>query len=310
MMKKLYLLLTLLSFFCGIYYSSLTFAASKQDEKAERKNAMKIIDASICLGRNYEVFQRRTGKYDESIIKYSKKYGISVALIKSIITAESCFNSKAVSPKGAQGLMQLMPATAERFGVKDSFDTDANIRGGTKYLKFLLEYFDDDLLNVIAAYNSGEGTVKKYKGIPPYKETRQYVARVSTLYKYYSKEGNNAATKAVYKDFKSGNYNKTFFIPRAIPKSRLSPYKNQNRHVSYGNCKNRTSTRIRKSTKVLSTGSIWQRIYTAKKGETLTRVMSKTGVHKRKLMQMNGLTARARLREGQGILVWECRKQR
>jgi len=224
--------------------------------------------------------------------------------LKCFITTESCFNSEAVSPKGAQGLMQLMPATAKRFGVEDSFDTDANIRAGTKYLQFLLKYFEDDLLDAIAAYNAGEGTVKKYKGIPPYKETREYVSKVSTLYKYYSTERN----EAIYKEFKSGDFAQTFFIPRAMPKSRFSPYIDRARNISHGNCQNRTSTRIRKSTKVQGGNGIWQRIYTASKGETLMHVMQKTGVHKRKLMQMNGLSSRARLRNGQEILVWECRK--
>lgn len=295
------LILAVLSVFT---FSNSLAASAKEVKQSKKNNAMKIIKASFCLGSNYHAFKERTSKYDISINKYATKYGISTALIKSIITAESCFNSEAVSPKGAEGLMQLMPDTAERFGVKDSFDTDANIRGGTRYLKFLLEYFEDDLLDAIAAYNSGEGTVKKYKGIPPYKETREYVAKVSTLYRYYSKDEN----EAIYNDFKSGDYAQTFFIPRAMPKSRFSPYKNRQRNISRGQCQNRTSTRIRQSTKVLSGNGVWQRIYTAKKGETLMRVSSKTGVHKRKLMQMNGLSSRVRLKDGQEILVWECRK--
>ena len=293
----------LLIIFASSWYGNAIAASGKKTPK-NTNNAMQIISANFCLGTSYDAFKKRTSQYDAIIAKYANKYTISVALIKSIITAESCFNAKAVSPKGAQGLMQLMPETAERFGVTDSFDTDANIRGGTRYLKFLLEYFEDDLLDAIAAYNSGEGTVKKYKGIPPYKETREYVSKVSTLYKYYSSENN----EHLYKEFKSGDYARTFFIPRAMPKSRLSPYKNQQRNVYHGQCQNRTSTRIRQSTKVFSGNGVWQRFYFAKHGDTLMRVMSKTGVHKRKLMQMNGLTSRVRLREGQKILVWECRK--
>lgn len=284
---------------------SQAFAAAKtENTELKKQTAMKIINASVCLGRNYEAFQKRTSQYDVSINKYSKKYGIPVALIKSVITAESCFNSKAVSPKGAQGLMQLMPDTAKRFGVTDSFDTDENIRGGTRYLKFLFKFFKDDMLDVIAAYNSGEGTVRKYKGIPPYKETREYVAKVSKLYKYYSNKG----TEKTYDRFKKGDHEKTFFIPRSMPKSRFSPYKNRQRNISRGQCSNRTSTRIKKSTKVLSGNGVWQRVYTANKGDTLSIVMGKTGVHKRKLMAMNGLASRVRLKKGQEILIWECRK--
>jgi len=298
--QKLLVSLIFLIVLSFVYISPALAKAGKESKTA----AMKIIGTNFCLGKNYKAFKERTSQYDSSINKYSSKYGISVALIKSIITAESCFNSDAVSPKGAQGLMQLMPDTATRFGVEDSFDSDANIRGGTRYLKFLLEYFEDDLLDAIAAYNAGEGTVKKYKGIPPYKETREYVSKVSTLYKYYSSEG----SEAIYKEFKSGDYAQTFFIPRAMPKSRFSPYKNRQRNISRGHCQNSTSTRIRTSTKVLSGNGVWQRVYTASKGETLMHVMQKTGVHKRKLMQMNGLSSRTRLRNGQEILVWECRK--
>ena len=305
-MKKNNLIQALLLIAITTFGSTHTFAALNTEETEQKKKySMKIIKASVCMSKNYEAFQKRTSQYDVSIIKYSKKYGISIALIKSVITAESCFNAKAVSPKGAQGLMQLMPDTAKRFGVSDSFDTDANIRGGTRYLKWLLNYFEDDLLNAIAAYNSGEGTVKRYKGIPPYKETREYVAKVSKLYKFYSKESN----EVIYKTFKNGDHEKTFFIPRSMPKSRFSPYKNRQRNISRGQCSNRTSTRIKNSTKVQSDNGVWQRVYTAKKGDTLSMIMNRTGVHKRKIMAMNrGLTSRGRLRKDQQILIWECRK--
>lgn len=281
-----------------------TFATpTKSDQK--QKFEMVTIKASFCLGKNYKIFKTRSSQYDDIIKKYSKKYGVEVALIKAVITAESCFNSQAVSPKGAQGLMQLIPATAERFGVTDSFNTDANIRGGTRYLQFLLKYFKNDFINVIAAYNSGEGTVKKYKGIPPYKETVKYVEKVSTLYRYYNDDG---GTKKKYKNFKSGNYTKTFFKPRAIPRSRYSPYKNLQRNIPRGKCRNRTSTRMKQSTRLLSGNGVWQRVYTVKQSDTLRDVVMNTGVHKSKLMQMNGIRSRAKLRRGQELLIWECRR--
>ncbi len=264
----------------------------------------KKITSGYCLGHSYKAFKKRTSKYDKAVRKYSKKYGVSSALIKSVITAESCFNSRAVSPKGAQGLMQLMPATARRFGVSDSFDTDANIRGGTRYLNFLLRHFKNDLLSVIAAYNAGEGAVRKYKGIPPYKETRNYVSKVSTLYKFYSKGGGERG----YDHLSSGNFTNTFFVPRGLPKSKFSPYKNRRRNIIRGNCANKTSTNLRRNTKVEGGQGIWQRVYTAKEGETLGIVSQKTGINKMKIMRMNGLRFRTRLRRGQRLLVWECRK--
>ncbi len=260
---------------------------------------------TYCLGQDYEALAEKAKKYEASIVKYSKKYGVSHALIKAIITAESCFNAKAVSPKGAQGLMQLMPPTAKRFGITDSFNTDLNIKAGTHYLKFLLGYYEEDILNAIAAYNAGEGAVDKYKGIPPYKETRQYVTKVAALYKLYSQGG--VLTKASVSKLSPG-LAKTIFVPRALPKSRFSPYKGRARNIDHGQCANRTGTRLRKSTRVEGGNGIWQRIYVVRNGDTLLRVMQKTGVHKNKIMQMNGLRSRARLKAGQELLVWECRK--
>lgn len=109
------------------------------------------------------------------------QYDVNPALIDSIIQVESNYNPSAVSPKGAQGLMQLMPSTARRLGVNNSFDPRENIHGGVKYLKFLQETFKDDRL-AIAAYNAGEGAVAKYQNVPPYRETMSYVAEVGKRY--------------------------------------------------------------------------------------------------------------------------------
>jgi len=104
-------------------------------------------------------------------------------LARAIIQAESAFNYRARSKAGALGLMQLMPSTAERFGVIDPFDPRQNISGGVKYLKWLHSYYDGDLTRVVAAYNAGEGAVNRHKGIPPYRETLAYVPKVLDLYR-------------------------------------------------------------------------------------------------------------------------------
>ncbi len=105
-------------------------------------------------------------------------YGVEPQLALAIMKAESNFDPQALSPKNAMGLMQLIPETAERFQVKDAFDPKQNIRGGLAYLRFLLAYFEGDLALVAAAYNAGEGAVERHRGVPPYAETRNYVARV------------------------------------------------------------------------------------------------------------------------------------
>lgn len=110
------------------------------------------------------------------------QFEIDPKLVMAVINTESGFNPKARSPKNAQGLMQLIPATAKRFGVRDPWDPIENIIGGTAYLHWLTRHFSGDLKLVLAGYNAGEGAVEKYKGIPPYRETQQYVKKITGRY--------------------------------------------------------------------------------------------------------------------------------
>jgi soluble lytic murein transglycosylase-like protein len=116
-------------------------------------------------------------------------------LVHAIIQVESEYDPKAVSPKGAMGLMQLIPETAQRFGVEDPFNPKQNIEGGVSYLRYLLDLFGGDLPRSLAAYNAGEGAVQRYGGIPSYAETRNYVQKVTNLYQSGSLQyGANAAS--------------------------------------------------------------------------------------------------------------------
>lgn len=116
------------------------------------------------------------------VSKLAERQDIDPKLVMAVILVESGFNAKAVSPRNAQGLMQLIPETAQRFRVKNAFDPEENIKGGIAYLKWLLAYFKGDVALVAAAYNAGEGTVEKYRGVPPYPETQKYVQRIAQLY--------------------------------------------------------------------------------------------------------------------------------
>jgi len=120
--------------------------------------------------------------FDESIRRHAEHNRVDPRLVKSVMLVESNFNPRAVSPKGARGLMQLMPGTARRYGVQNSFDPHENIRGGTTYLSDLLGMFDGDILRTLAAYNAGEGAVQRYGGVPPYPETQEYVRRAMLVY--------------------------------------------------------------------------------------------------------------------------------
>ncbi len=123
--------------------------------------------------------------YADVIRAASVEYGVNEAFLRAIIHAESAFNPRALSLKGAQGLMQLMPGTASDMGVLDAFDTTQNIRGGARYLGLLLRDFNGNEQLAAAAYNAGPGAVLRYNGVPPYAETQVYVERVGTLRKRY-----------------------------------------------------------------------------------------------------------------------------
>jgi hypothetical protein len=115
---------------------------------------------------------------EETVKAASGTYQLDPDLVTSVIRAESGFNVRAVSPKGAQGLMQLMPRTATELGVQNAFDPEANVQAGTRYLRELLERYNFDLIKALAAYNAGPQRIEQYKGVPPYFETKAYVARV------------------------------------------------------------------------------------------------------------------------------------
>ena len=129
-----------------------------------------------------------TDKYDHLIAQCCRLHGVDFALVKAVIRAESSFDPYAISSKGAEGLMQLMPETSKRLNVANPFDPQENIGGGVKYLKYLMERFDNDLKLSLAAYNAGETTVAQVNGIPNYRETKNYIAEVLRYYQEYQKK--------------------------------------------------------------------------------------------------------------------------
>jgi hypothetical protein len=134
---------------------------------------------TLIHSRRFRGYYR--GEYDPHILAAAQLHGVSADLVRAVIQVESEFDQWAVSSKGAQGLMQLMPFTARRFGVTDSFDARQNIFGGTQYLRFLLDLFRGDVALALAGYNAGENAVLRSKGIPSFRETRNYVQKIQGL---------------------------------------------------------------------------------------------------------------------------------
>jgi hypothetical protein len=151
--------------------------------------------------------------------------GVDTNLARAVIQAESAFNYKARSRAGALGLMQLMPSTAERFGVLDPFDPRQNIQGGVKYLKWLHGYYEGDLVKVVAAYNAGEGAVNRHKGIPPFRETQAYVPKVLDLYhrKAVQPDPKQAGSMALLQKGRGGfKVDEQKTVPEPSPQQRAS----------------------------------------------------------------------------------------
>lgn len=158
-------------------------ASAKPISASVKKISGKKTRIMTCDQYSRETLLNKASKYQKSITDAARKHRVSPNLITAVIAVESCFRPKARSHAGAAGLMQLMPATGRRFGVKDRYNHTRNIMAGTKYLKFLLNRFQGNVLLASAAYNAGEGSVDKYNGVPPYRETQAYVKKVLAVYK-------------------------------------------------------------------------------------------------------------------------------
>jgi len=172
-------------------YSSIRTNETKLDsttKKVEEVSSHSAPDRSAGVMVSAAVLEKKSEPFYPIIVKAASRHEVDPALVKAIIMAESGYNPRAVSRQGAKGLMQLMPRTAQALGVEDSFNPEHNVNGGVKYLKQLLDEFDDNLKFALAAYNAGSSKVRRHRGIPPIKATQYYVNKVFEYYQYYKNE--------------------------------------------------------------------------------------------------------------------------
>jgi len=256
-----------------------------------------------CYQYNYQELQNKSRRYQNSITEASRQHGVNENLIKSVITAESCFKVKARSHKGARGLMQLMPATARRFGVRNSYNSHQNIGAGTKYLRWLLDRFNGNVHFALAGYNAGEGKVDRYGGIPPYKETREYVRRVMGVYSTLHGKKSLSANIGNKSQVKTRAYYQKVWLNKQKAKQQRKPM-NQRRCIEAAPSHLTSITYLKRSGRG---GTTWRRYYKLNQAENLANVTRRTGVHINALKRMNRLPSYSALKAGQQLVVWECR---
>jgi len=159
----------------------------KESSKTNFDNGLASLQRSVLPSSKIAILYRAAHKqYDPLIIKIAKQWNIEPSLLHAVISVESGYDANAISPKGAVGLMQILPATANRFGITNLFDPAQNLHAGARYLAYLLRFFDNNLELVLAAYNAGENSVLRHgNAIPPFKETQQYVPKVLEFYRAY-----------------------------------------------------------------------------------------------------------------------------
>lgn len=166
----------------GLLFAAFTLAGAGTPwtlQKAVGNGTVQVREGDFRVATAAAAEHKPEGKFDRLITEAATKYGVDVDLIRAVIKAESNFNPRARSPVGAEGLMQLMPALQQDFGITDPFDPRQNVMGGVKYLRRLLDLHGGNVALALASYNAGPGNVARYGGIPPFRETRNYVKKIT-----------------------------------------------------------------------------------------------------------------------------------
>lgn len=275
-----------------------------------------------CDQNSAHVINAKAYPYQNIINRASRRYGVDANLIKAVITAETCFRSRATSHKGAGGLMQLMPATAKRFGVTNRYNVYQNIYAGTKYLRWLLNRYNGSVHHAVAAYNAGEGRVDRYGANVPFKETRNYLVRVMNAFRKLSRANGRGhrvhVRQASYRAKKRQQrykYNahrqraRAGMILGGTGRSAGGAAAKQAKVISGSgrtlSCKMIPRSLYRMS-KVKNRGNIRTFYYTAKKADrNIDLVARRTGRKVQDILSFNRLPSRS-IKSGQTIKVAQC----
>jgi LysM repeat protein len=242
------------------------------------------VEAAGCQVLSKETLEKKADPFDQAIQTASEKYGVKENLVKAVITVESCFKKRARGGAGEKGLMQLMPATAKRFNLRNGYNATQNIHAGTRYLGYLLQRYDGDLSRTVAAYNAGEGNIRPGGKI----RNRYYVDKVMSAYSRFS--GSASVPKILQAQAKKE-------VAASVSSSKKA---NSNSQVAKAEAnvlpwKDKVKGRIADSSKVRTAA------FTVKQGHTIYEVMRQTGVPVKQLISMNKLSMPYHLNAGQKL---------
>lgn len=277
-----------------------------------------------CDQNSPTIIRQKASAYQNLINAVSLQYGVSADLIQAVITAETCFRPTAMSHKGAYGLMQLMPATARRFGATDKSVTH-NVHAGTRYLRWLLDRYDGSIYHAVAAYNSGEGTVDQYGWNVPYQETRRYLVQVLNAYRKLSNRNSQvlfAPNIAAAAQFQRASLVEDQLDPQQLESEAVEPVITGKRLRSskiervltpktvekrlLPSCKS-ASRKLKKSSSYKDKKGIRTFFYTVKDNDSIDRISRVTGSSKIMIKRYNDMESkRAIIKPEQVLKVSEC----
>lgn len=251
-----------------------------------------------CDEHSPSIINAKASQYRHVIQAAAKRNRVNPNLIKAVITAETCFRPNAVSPKGAGGLMQLMPATAKRFGARSRFNPSQNIEAGTRYLRYLLDRYNNNLSLAVAAYNAGEGNVDKYgKRVPPFRETQKYTKQVMNAFGKLNGGGRQQHTYRVARPVPQKAGGVQVSARKAV---RVSP-----RRINAASCMT-MSKQLHRATSHHDYKGKRTFYYKIRKRDTLAGISKATGISVKTLRRFNRVKD-ALLKPGKKLKVTECR---